>query len=110
MPRGGFRSGAGRKPGSVNKDSQLARDLLKENKELLIQRAIALATANKPNIPVLLKLLDKVLPSLSSADIEANIKQNHLTDLSEHELKKLTVNLAKLVVENEQEEEEQTNS
>jgi hypothetical protein len=61
--RGGRREGAGRKPGSQNKDTKEVRELLHSNKSKLVEKAIKMALAG--NVVVLNKLLDKLLPTLN---------------------------------------------
>jgi len=66
---GGRRRGAGRPKGTGNKELQAVRDALRENRDALVRRALRLALAKKPNIPVLLKLLDKVAPSMHTSEV-----------------------------------------
>ena len=73
MPRGGKQPNSGRKPGSPNVKNIPAKNILNENRELLVNKAVYLATKKNPNIPILLKLLDKVAPSLTSSKIEADV-------------------------------------
>lgn len=71
--RGGRRKGAGRKPNSGDARLELVREALAENREKLVRSAIKLATGKKPDRVVLCKLLDKVLPSLHSQQVEAEV-------------------------------------
>lgn len=104
---GGKRPGAGRKKGGKNStvlgmklDGQ---NLLVLNKDILINKAIALATQRKPNVAVLLKLLDKIAPSLSSAADTMNLKTTNPTgQLSDDDLKALVVKLASAVHKREE--------
>jgi hypothetical protein len=73
MARGGRRPGSGRPKGSPNKNTQACRELLQVNRELILQKAIALATKKDPNIPILLKLVDKIVPTLHSSKIGADV-------------------------------------
>lgn len=68
----------GRPKGAVNKENKVIRDLLKENKDMLLQKALEMAEAGNP--VVLNKLLDKIVPTLNEnhdkveAEINVNIK------------------------------------
>jgi hypothetical protein len=59
--------------GSGDKRLQLVRDALAENRPVLIRQAIRLATGKKPNVVVLCKLLDKILPSLHCSEINGDV-------------------------------------
>lgn len=68
----------GRPKGAVNKENAIIRDLLKDNKDMLIAKALEMAEAGNP--VVLNKLLDKIVPTLNEnhnqveAEINVNIK------------------------------------
>lgn len=68
----------GRPKGKENKATKEFRDLLKDNKDKLIQKALEMAEAGNP--VVLNKLLDKIVPTLNEnhdkveAEINVNIK------------------------------------
>jgi hypothetical protein len=93
---GGARPGAGRKPGKRNQSTVEMLKLLEENKELLINRAVALAThRTRPNTTILAKLLDKILPTLSSADVKAHLNVDPLEEFTEDDLEQLITRLNK---------------
>ena len=66
MNNGGRRPNAGRKKGSQNKTTKIARDLLLENRGKLISKAIK--EALNGNTPLLSKLLDKLIPTLERSE------------------------------------------
>jgi hypothetical protein len=70
---GGRRRGAGRPRGGGDVRLRLVRNVLAENREKLITKAIKLATGPKPHVNVLCKLLDKILPSLHSQAITGEL-------------------------------------
>ena len=74
MPRGGRRNGAGRKRGSENRETQEARAMLAANSGRLLRKAIQLATAAEPNVTILCKLIERILPSLHAADVEVRTR------------------------------------
>lgn len=75
---GGKRAKAGRPPGSISPYAKESKDLLDRNRVLILQKAISMATATRnPNIPLLLKLLDKILPTLTAAEFEGMIKSDN---------------------------------
>lgn len=107
MPHGGPRIGAGRPAGSKNLKVSIVKELLDENKEILINKAIALATSKEPNIAVLLKLLDKITPTLSSANDNLNLnKGTVLDDFEPDELKSMAMNLTALINKRETQKKE----
>lgn len=93
---GGARPGAGRPKGAHTK-VKFDKSLLEENSDLIINNAIMLATKKEPNIMILSKLLDKLLPSLSSSQDTVNLKnQQPLASLSEEQIKSLLKSLVKV--------------
>ena len=73
-----------------------AKDLIKLNNKLIVQKAIALATHKKyPNVALLTKLLDKVLPTLTlgAMDVDATIDDG-LKRIPEPALKNLILEFA----------------
>lgn len=93
--RGGKRAGSGRKPGSRNKRLLANLKTLDENKELIINKAILVATKKNPNTSVLTKLLDKLLPTLSSADIKNSLNEP-FENVPEKDLEALIKKLANI--------------
>ena len=61
--RGGYREGAGRPKGSKNKENKALAEILESEKTDLLEKAIKLA--KKGNIPIMTKLLDKIVPTLN---------------------------------------------
>lgn len=93
--RGGARPGAGRPKGGRNEKTLEMLRLLEDNKELLINRAVALAThRTRPNTTLLAKLLDKILPTLSSADVKANLNVDPLETFSIEDLEQIISRLS----------------
>lgn len=102
MP-GGKRPGSGRPAGSKNKATSLIKDILDSNKEVLMNTAIRLATQKEPNIAVLLKLLDKISPTLSSSSGDFNLNNNSpVGKLDDDQLKNLMANLLKVANKREE--------
>lgn len=98
MPHGGVRIGAGRPMGSKNTKVSIVKQILDENKEVIINKAIALATQKEPNTAILLKLLDKIAPTLSSANDKLTTgSQSVLDDFEPDELKSMAMNLTQLI-------------
>lgn len=98
MPHGGRRKGAGRPAGSKNTKVSIVKQILDENKEVIINKALAMATSKEPNIPILLKLLDKIAPTLSSANDNLSLnKGNVLDDFEPDDLKAMALNLTALI-------------
>ena len=73
--RGGARKGSGRKKGGGDARLELVRQVLEAHRAELIGTAIRLATGRKPCVPVLTKLIDKVLPSLHSQQVEVTNRE-----------------------------------
>jgi len=95
--RGGKRDGAGRPAGSRNERTLKMLEVLDDNKEVIINRAVALATHRaRPNTTLLAKLLDKILPTLNSADIKNRIITDPLEDFDVNQLEQLISRLSKL--------------
>lgn len=95
--KGGKRPGAGRPRFAGDLKHEEARALLALNSTTLVTKAIALATNEKaPNMMLLSKLLDKVLPSLTLGrlDVDANVK-NSLKSIPEEQLKQMIKAFAK---------------
>lgn len=61
--RGGYRPNAGRPKGSKNKENKALAELLEDEKLGLLQKAIKLAKSG--NVPIMTKLLDKIVPTLT---------------------------------------------
>ena len=86
---GGKRPGAGRPRNTGGYDE--AKDLIKLNNKAITQRAITLALHKKePNVSLLCKLLDKVLPNLNLGDltVDANLTRG-LKEIPEKTIKKM---------------------
>ena len=73
--RGGARRNAGRKRNSGDKRLEAVREALAANRDRLINTAIKMATGKRPDRVVLCKLIDKVLPSLHSATVAAEVSE-----------------------------------
>ena len=99
--KGGKRPGAGRPKGSGDKNLQLVRDALHEHREPLIRKALKLALKKEPSIPVLLKLIDKVAPSLLAQQIE--MKPEPFSPMTDEQLHETVLMYARLSVERERE-------
>jgi len=102
--RGGVRPNAGNKVGSklkVPTEMAEARQLVNLNSSALIQKAITLALAKKCNVAVLIKLVDKILPSLNSSDINANVQGNTVSKMDESQLKQMIAIIAARSDDNE---------
>jgi hypothetical protein len=87
--RGGKRDGAGRPRGSGDKNLQLVRAALKANEAKILNRSIRLALKKEPCIPVLLKLVDKLLPSLHSQAIKAEVQSEPGFGISQEEMTRI---------------------
>ena len=96
-PKGGRRRGAGRPKGSGDKNLQLVRDALKMNRERLITKAISLALGRRPNVKVLCKLLDKILPTQLTQEI--TLPGEPFPKLTEEALHEQTIAYAALYVQ-----------
>lgn len=72
MPHGGKRSGAACPEGSENSDTKEIRDIISLHKPALIQKAIDLALDG--NVPVLNKLLDKIIPTMQEDSGKVSLK------------------------------------
>ena len=80
MPKG-IKYG-GRRKGSLNKPNAEIRDILLENKEKLITKAVELA--EKGNAVILSKLLDKLIPTLNyNHNINSSAEENIIKYLEE---------------------------
>jgi len=111
-----YRPGAGRKKGSVRPVSEEVHSLLQLNTVNILNKAIALATCKEPNTAILAKLIDKILPTLTSGslDMNAKIKQS-LDDIPENKLKEMVVEFSKYaanaaVIVNEAKKKEKSES
>jgi hypothetical protein len=101
--RGGKRPGAGRPNGRKSAKTILVGNVLANNTEKILNKAISMAMRSKPNVPVLLKLLDKVSPSLSSSKFNGQVSMP-FDNISDERLRQLAIRYAKLRAEREQEE------
>lgn len=82
--RGGARKGAGRKKNNGDARLELVRQVLEAHRTELIGTAIRMATGRKPCVPVLCKLIDKVLPSLHSQEVSGVVRtQERFTNLDD---------------------------
>lgn len=91
----------GRKPGfSPKVIPQDVKELLALNAPNIVNKAIALATSSEPNMVILSKLLDKILPSLQAGSLEMNAKiKGSLDSVPEDKLKDMVVEFSKYAAE-----------
>jgi hypothetical protein len=95
MAKGGVRPNSGRKKGSQNKTTKEFRELLLSNRVDLLQKAINIslgADGETFNPNILMKLLDKITPTLEQSDVVINHKleiKQKLAQLSVTDLRKL---------------------
>lgn len=95
----------GRPRGAGNKIFGESKDLLFENRVLLLQQALLLATRKKsPNTRVLCKLLDKLFPTLTSSRVQFPGQGAGFKDLTEEEARKMAVEYARLLPAEQSEE------
>lgn len=76
--RGGKRPRTGRPKGSGNKGLAALRDVLAENREALLRKAISMALAG--DRVVLAALLRKVVPDLQAITVDGSMSMNHSTN------------------------------
>jgi hypothetical protein len=69
----------GRKRGSKNKSTLIFENLLIENRAELLSKAIELA--KEGNERILLKLLDKIVPTLNSMDLQQNDQRSNVFEV-----------------------------
>jgi len=91
-----------RQVGALSQANKDVKELLDSNKVAIITRAIALATDKKaPNIELLKKLIDKILPSLTMTDFKGEMKEEtKFTQLTDNDLKSLVTSFAKYAAKN----------
>ena len=105
--RGGARKGSGRKKGGGDARLELVRQVLEAHRAELIGTAIRLATGRKPCVPVLTKLIDKVLPSLHSATVAAEVSERLPFGCKTHgELHGFALEMATALLRREEERQE----
>ena len=95
---GGARKGAGRRKGGKNQRTRDIESTLDANRNLIVDKAIAMAThRTKPNTTILAKLLDKVLPTLNNNSLDAKLTVNDLPEVSDKDVQEMIVLYGKVV-------------
>ena len=99
--KGGYRPGSGRKKGGGGLAHQEARELLSLNSSPIVNKALKLALDIKyPNIMILSKLLDKVLPTLTLGSLEVDAKiKGGLKSIPDAQLKEMIKEFSKRPVD-----------
>ena len=69
----------GKQKGSKNKSTLIFENLLIENRAELLSKAIELA--KEGNERILLKLLDKIVPTLNSMDLQQNDQRSNVFEV-----------------------------